>query len=142
MGKLFKKKSIYVVLVILAVLLIIFFPRRVIWLMPDEIRESPIEILCLYRYDDGEMYKIELNGQQQRELVDLFSRNYVRLKLIREKYINSTEMGFVLRISGSTDEITFWSEKIIVVNGVQYEVYGESLAEQFKELIESEEELP
>lgn len=142
MSKLFKRKSFYVVLVILAVLLFVFFPRRVIWLMPDEIGESPIEILCLYRYDDGETHKIELNGQQQKELVDLFSRNYVRLKPIREKFINSTAMGFVLHISGSTDEITFWSEKIIVVNGVQYEVYGESLAEQFKELIESEEELP
>lgn len=142
MCKLFRMKSFYIVLVILAVLIYIFFPRNVIWLMPNEIRENSIEIFCLYRYDDGETRTIGLSARQQKEMIDLFSCHYARLKPIREKYVNSTEMGYTIIISGSTDEITFWSEKIIVINGVQYEVYGESLAEQFKELIESEENLP
>ena len=50
--------------------------------------------------------------------------------------------GYAINISENTDVITFWSEEIIVINGVQYEVYGESLAKQFKKLMEREEEMP
>lgn len=42
-------------------------------------------------------------------------------------------------MSGSTDVVYFFTKRIISINGVQYEVYGKTLSNQFLSIIESEE---
>lgn len=135
MAKLYKKKCCFVIIIIVICLIYIFFPRKIIWLMPEEIRNHPIEIY--YIYEEGKT--ITLSAQQQAEMVDLFSTNFVRLKLVKVKYVNDNEAGLCLYISDNKDDIFFFSRKIIVINGVQYEIYKPSLAQQLKEIIESEE---
>lgn len=135
MAKLFKKKSFYVAIITVICLIYIFFPRKIIWLMPEEIMDEPIEIVCTY--EEGNT--ITLSDQQQAKAVDLFSTHFARLKLIKTKYVNDSEMGFHIYISGNKDDIFFFSKKIIVINGVQYKIYGTSLAQQFKKNIESED---
>lgn len=48
-------------------------------------------------------------------------------------------MGFYIYVSDNKDDIFFFSKEIIVINGVQYKIYKPSLAQQLKEIIESEE---
>lgn len=134
MARLFKKKSFFVIIITAICLIYIFFPRKIIWLMPEEIRNHSIEI-C-YIYEEGKT--ITLSAQQQAEMVDLFSANFARLKLVRTKYVNDNEMGLYIYISDNKDDIFFFSREIIVINGVQYKIYEPSLAQQLKEIIESE----
>lgn len=135
MAKLFKKKSFFVVIITVICLIYIFFPRKIIWLMPEEIKDNSIEIY--YIYEEGKT--ITLSVQQQAKIVDLFSVNFARLKLIKTKYVNDNEMGFYLYVSDNKDDIFFFSKEIIVINGVQYKIYKPSLAQQLKEIIESEQ---
>lgn len=131
MAKLLKKKSFYVAIIIMIGLIFIFFPRKIIWLMPEEIKDDPIEIV--YAYKEGQT--ITLSDQQQTEVVDLFSTHFARLKLIKTKYVNDSEMGLHIYISGNKDDIFFFSEEIMVMNGVQYKIYGTSLARQVKNIL-------
>lgn len=135
MAEIFKKKGFYVAIIFLICIIYIFFPRKVIWLMSKEIKDNPVEI-C-YVYEEGKT--ITLSAQQQAEAVDLFSGCFARLKLIKVKYVNDSEMGFHIYISGTKDDICFFSKDIIDINGVQYKIYGSSLAERLKQIIESGE---
>lgn len=99
--------------------------------MPEEIKDSPIEIV--YAYKEGKT--IALNDYQQTQVINLLSNHFARLKLIRTKYVNSSEMGLHFYISGNNDDIFFFSEEIVVINGVQYKIYGTSLAQQLKNTV-------
>lgn len=135
MTKIFKKKRFYAVIIIVICLIYIFFPRKIIWLMPEEIKDNPIEIY--YVYEEGKT--ITLSVQQQDKMIDLFGTCFARLKLIRTRYVNDSEMGLQIYISGNKDDIFFFSKEIVAINGVQYKIYGASFAKQLKQIIESEE---
>jgi len=53
--------------------------------------------------------------------------------------VNDSEMGLQIYISGNKDDIFFFSKEIVVINGVQYKIYGASFAQQLNQIIESEE---
>lgn len=89
--------------------------------------------------DKHDVQEISLDENQQVRLLALFKNSYVRLKIFHKDYATKNFMGYLIMLPDTTDTVYFLSSDIISINGTQYKVYGQTLADKFKSIIESEE---
>lgn len=131
-------KIIVLVCLILLGMCYIYYPRNVKSLLVKDYNIADINVV--YTVADGKTDKdVALTQRQMAELMDAFSKSYARRKIIKKHSASKDVVGYLIQMSGSTDVVYFFTKRIISINGVQYEVYGESLSNQFLSIIESEE---
>ncbi len=129
-------------LIVVVVLLVLgatymFFPRNVKDLFLKGADEKNITLTV---HDvSGEAYaEYDLSQEQKEEMLALWARSYVRMNLFPVKSISEHYMGYYIYISGNQDMICFFSEDIISINERQYKIYGDTLAEEFRAIVEVE----
>ncbi|MBE5888335.1 MAG: hypothetical protein E7283_05790 [Lachnospiraceae bacterium] len=130
-------KVVLVVVILLIAVGYVFFPRNLKDLFLDGVEE---ENATIYVSDvsDAELKKYTLTGEQKKELLALFDRNYVRVKVVHESSISEHYMGYFLSVSGNADMMFFYSEDVISIEGQQYVIYGDTLAEEFRSFFEEQ----
>lgn len=140
LGDVVRKHILLCAIIIVFVLAFFYtcFPRNVKKLIYISDKSTVVEIIKVAG-DKTDLQKISLNSEQQKELLELCEKSYVRLKLFHKDYSNSNEMGYLIIVSDNQDTIHFFSSNIISINGTQYQVYGRALSTGFKSIIESEE---
>lgn len=131
-------KIIILVCLILPGMCYIYFPRNVKSLLVKDYNITDINVV--YTVADGQTDKdVVLTQSQMTELMNAFSKSYARRKIIKKHSASKDIVGYLIQMSGSTDVVYFFTNRIISINGVQYEIYGEALSRQFLSIIESEE---
>lgn len=140
LGDVVRKHILLCAIIIVFVLAFFYicFPRNVKKLIYTSDKSTVVEIIKVAG-EKTDSQKISLNSEQQKELLELCEKSYVRLKVFHKDYSNSNEMGYLIIVSDNQDTIHFFSSNIISINGTQYQVYGRALSTGFKSIIESGE---
>lgn len=136
-----KHKFLFALIVaIILIMAFIFFPRNLKNLLVHNNNTTFVEIVRVADHEH-DVQEISLNKNQRDQLLALFKNSYVRLKVFRKKYITGKEnfMGYLIMLPDTMDTVYFFSSDIICINEIQYKVYGQTLANKFKSIIESEE---
>lgn len=129
-------KVIVVVAVVLWVVYL-FFPQNVKMLFLKGSDEETVTII-VSDVSGGEQKEYELSGEQRERMLALWEKSYVRVKLISESSISEHYMGYYIFVQDNQDWIYFYSEDIISINGQQYWIYSDGMAEEFREIFESQ----
>lgn len=114
-----------------------FFPRNMKDLLLQGADEETATIIVT-DVSDGGYRKYELTGEKREALLELFERNYVRIKPSHDSYVSEHFMGYYISIEGDEDMLYFFSEKILSMGGHQYMLYGDDMAQEFLEIMEAE----
>lgn len=114
-----------------------FFPRNVKDLLLQGADEETATI-TVSGGKDSAYQNYKLTGEKREALLDLFERNYVRVKVAQEAYVSEYFMGYYISVAGNEDMLYFFSEKILSVDGRQYMLYGDDMAQEFLEILEEE----
>lgn len=133
------KNWVWIVPIIFILLLVgyMFFPWNVKNLLLQGADEQTATIIVT-DVSDGEAQKYELTGEKREALLELFERNYVRIKPSHDSYISEHFIGYYISVSGNEDMLFFFSEKILSMGGQQYLLYGDEMAQEFLEIMEEE----
>ncbi len=137
----YKFTKIGKIIIVLSILVLgaiyVLFPRNVKDLVLKGADEENVTIEVGYAGGD-EYVDYELSTEQKEKMLALFEKSYIRVKLFPEKSVSKNYMGYDIYISDNQDMIYFFAEDIISINGRQYVIYGDGMAEEFREIIENE----
>lgn len=137
----YKFTKIGKIIIVLSILVLgaiyVLFPRNVKDLVLKGADEENVTIEVGYAGGD-EYVDYELSTEQKEKMLALFEKSYIRVKLFPEKSVSKNFMGYDIYISDNQDMIYFFAEDIISINGRQYVIYGDGMAEEFREIIENE----
>lgn len=137
----YKFTKIGKIIIVLSILVLgaiyVLFPRNVKDLVLKGADEENVTIEVGYAGGD-EYVDYELSTEQKEKMLALFEKSYIRVKLFPEKFVSKNFMGYDIYISDNQDMIYFFAEDIISINGRQYVIYGDGMAEEFREIIENE----
>ena len=128
-------KWIVVILIFLGVVAYLFFPRNVKSLFLKGAEEDTVVI----KVSDvsGEERKVyNLTEEQTEQILALWEKSYVRINLFHKSFITEHFMGYYIYMPGNEGWLYFFSEDIISIEGQQYCIYGDGMAEAFREIIE------
>lgn len=115
-----------------------FFPRNVKDILLQGADEETATIIVT-DVSDGGYRKYELTGEKREALLELFERNYVRIKPSQDSTVSEYFMGYYISVSGNEDMLYFYSEKILSMGGGRhYLLYGDDMAQEFLEIMEEE----
>lgn len=131
-----KKKtfwSIGILFALLALLAFIYYPRRLVKFFPDGFEGAKVTFYDVISGSERE--PIVLGEAEKQELKKVLESNFVRWKAFPKKYASGGQFGYAVMIDGFNDDISFLSEKIFVVNGIQYQIYGDSLQREIGEIL-------
>ena len=111
--------SLALSVLVLLFLAYVYYPRKIIDLLPQDFNDHSISILGI----TGKGVTYQLNKEQVKELEEVFAFYKARRKVFQKKYDKSIGFGRVL-IEGTEDSILFFTESDLSVNNMQYKVYG------------------
>ncbi|MCC8167812.1 MAG: hypothetical protein LIO37_00520 [Clostridiales bacterium] len=88
--------------------------------------------------DGGETGEIKLTEEQKEQIVSIFQGGYAHRMLFGVNVSKGDSMGYYIWVDGSDDEIYFFTETILSVNGQQYKLYGKKVASEFRAVLEEQ----
>ena len=130
-------KWIAVLLVVLAVVGYIFFPRNLKDLLLDGENEESVVIIVHSVF--GEEYQnYELTETEKQAVLKLFEEKYVRINPFKEHSLKSDGLGIYVGLQKNEGLLFFYTETLFQYHEVQYIVYGDPFFEEFTAILEQE----
>ena len=127
------KVAIIISLVVIAFLIYLFYPRNLYHLVFNGSEDFSV----VKTVDDGGTTgEIELTDEQKEQIISIFQGGYAHKMLFGVNFSKGDSMGYYIWIDGSDDEIYFFTESILSVNGQQYKLYGKKVASEFRAVLE------
>lgn len=128
-------KWIVVILIVLGVVVYLFFPRNVKSLFLKGTEEDTV-VITVSDVSGEERNVYDLSEEQKEKMLALWEKSYVRVNLSHQSFISEHFMGYYIFIQNNEDWLYFYSDDIISINGQQYCIYGDGMAEAFRKIIE------
>lgn len=124
--------AIIVLIAAVVFLVYLFYPRNLYQLVFDGSEDFSIVKTVGDEEDAGE---IELTEEQKEQIISIFRGGYAHVMLFDVNYSSGDSMGYYILVDDSDDEIYFFTESIISVNGRQYRLYGKKVAGEFRAVL-------
>ncbi len=127
------KVAVIVLVAVVVFLIYLFYPRNLYHLVFNDSDGFSVEKTV----DDGEgTGEIELTEEQKEQIISIFQGGYAHRMLFGVNSSKGDSMGYYIWVDGSDDEIYFFTESILSVNGQQYKLYGKKVASEFRSALE------